>query len=89
MAVPGVDAGEPVGGGRIGIAAQEDADEQVFYRLRGGQVGVNPELVAWLEVGDGGDGEGRDFARGCCAGNADVDAGSDEVEASVRGVGGE
>ncbi len=52
---------------------------------------MDPELVAGLEIGDGGDGEGL-----AGAGDADINLGPDEIEARVgddlvcssRGTGG-
>jgi len=79
--VPGLDTDEPIVGWGIGGAAEEDADEQVVYGLRGREIGMEPEFIAGLEVGDGGDGEGS-----VATGDADVDAGADEVEARVGGV---
>jgi len=81
--VPGLDADEPVVGGRVGGAAEEDADEEVMDGLGGRKVGMEPELVAGLEVGNAGDGEGLGYAVGVGTGDADVDFGADEVEAGV------
>ena len=83
LGVPGFDADEPVVRRRVGVAAEEDADQQIFDRLRGGQVGVQPDAVAGLQVGDRGDGQRLAGAVGGEAGDADVDAGADEVEAGV------
>ncbi len=74
--VPGLDAEEPVVGGRVGGAAEEGGDEEVVDGLGGREVGVQPDLVAGLEVGDLGDGQG--FAG---AGDVDLDLGAGEVEA--------
>ncbi len=56
--VPGLDPGEPVVGRRVGGAAEEGGDEEVVDGLGGREIGMEPELVAGLEVGDLGDGEG-------------------------------
>ena len=74
----GFDAGEPGGGGWVGGASEEGDDEEVVDRLRGGQVGVEPELVAGLEVGNRGDGQGD-----AATGDMDVDFRAGEVEASL------
>jgi hypothetical protein len=87
LAVPGLDAGEPLVWWRVRCAAQEDADEQVLHGLRGGQVGMQPEAVAGLQVGHGGDGQRLGIAVGVDAGDADIDPGADEVEAGVPGAG--
>ena len=81
LLVPGLDLGEPVIGGRVGGAAQEGADEEVVNGLGGGEVGVEPDLVAGLKIGNLGD--GQCFA---CAGDVDIDLGAGEIEAC--GVGG-
>ena len=78
--VPGLDLGEPVVGGRVGGAAEEGGNEKVVDGLGGGQIGVQPDLVAGLEVGDLGDGQGA-----AAAGDVDVNFGASEVE--TRGVG--
>ncbi len=78
--VPGLDLGEPVIGGRVGGAAEEGGDEEIADGLGGGEIGVEPELVAGLEVGDLGDGQSA-----AVAGDVDVDLGAGKVEA--RGVG--
>ncbi|MCU1252807.1 MAG: hypothetical protein JWQ49_5836, partial [Edaphobacter sp.] len=78
--VPGLDLGEPVVGGRVGGAAAKGGDEEVVDGLRGGEVGVQPDLVAGEEIGDLGDGQGA-----VVAGDVDVHLGASEVEA--RGVG--
>jgi hypothetical protein len=78
MLVGGVDAGEPVVGRRVGGAAQEADDHEVFDRLGGGQVGMDPEPVTGLQVGDLGDVE-----RFAGAGDADVDPGAGEIEARI------
>jgi hypothetical protein len=49
--------------------------------LGGWEVGVQPDLVAGLEVGDLGDGKGS-----AGAGDVDVDFWADEVEAGGVGV---
>ncbi len=77
--VPGLDLGEPVVGGRVGGAAEEGGDEEVVDGLGGGEVGMQPDLVAGLEVGNLGDGQGT-----VVAGDVDVDLGAGEVE--TRGV---
>ena len=79
--VPGLDAEEPVVGGRVGGAAEEGGDEEVVDGLGGREVGVEPDLVAGLEVGDLGDGEGA-----AVAGDVNVDLGAGEVEARRVGV---
>ena len=56
--VPGLDLGEPVVGGRVGGAAEEGGYEEVVDGLGGREVGVQPDLVAGLEVGNLGDGQG-------------------------------
>ena len=63
LVVPGLDAGEPVVGGRVGGAAEEGGDEEVMDGLGGGEIGVQPDLVAGLEVGDVGDGQGAGLPR--------------------------
>ena len=78
--LPGLDACEPVLGRRVGVAAEEDADEEVFDGLGRREVGVQPDAVAGLEVGNLGDGEGDAVAR-----DADVDARADQVKARVDG----
>ena len=78
--LPGLDAREPVLGRRVGVAAEEDADEEVLDGLRGWEVRVQPDAVAGLEVGDLGDGEGD-----AVAGDAHVDARTDEIEPRVDG----
>ena len=75
-ALPGFDADEPGVGGRVGGAAEEGGDEEVVDGLGGGEVGVEPDLVGGLEVGDLGDGEGD-----AGASDADVDLWAGEVEA--------
>jgi hypothetical protein len=80
--VPGLDADEPVVGRRVGGPAEEGDDEEVANGLSGWEVGMEPEAVAGLKVGDGGDGEGN-----AGAGDADVDFGADEVESGVLGMG--
>ncbi len=77
--VPGLDLGEPVVGRRVGGAAKEGGDEEVVDGLGGREIGVEPEFVAGLEVGDLGDGQGA-----ASAGDVDVDLGAGEVE--TRGV---
>ncbi len=81
--VPGFDAEEPVVGRGIGVAAEEDADEEIFDGLGGWEVRVDPELVARLEIGDGGYGEGLGGAVRGSAGDADINLGSNEVETGV------
>ena len=68
-------------GGGLVVPRRKAADEEVVNGLGGGQVGVEPDLVAGLEIGNLGDGQG--FAR---AGDVDIDLGAGEVEAG--GVGG-
>ena len=80
LLVPGIDFGEPVIGRLVGGAAEEGDDEEQVVGLGGGEVGLDPELVAGLEAGDLRDGEG-----GGAAGDADVDLGADEVEARCVG----
>ena len=83
--VPGFDADEPVVGRWVGRAAQEGRDEEVVDGLGGGQVGVQPDLVAGQQVGDRGDGE-----QDAGAGDADIDLGAGEVEAGLAvGLGGQ
>ncbi len=82
LGVPGFDAGEPVVGGWVGGSAEEGGDEEVMDGLGGGKIGVQPDLVAGLEVGDVGDGEGAGVA-----GDTDFDAGAGEVEAGGLGEG--
>ena len=65
-------------GGRVGVAAEEDADEQVVHGLGRRKVGVNPEFVAGLEIGNGCDGEGL-----AVASNAHINLGADEIKARV------
>ena len=79
---PGFDADEPVVRRGVGGAAEEGGDEEIFNGLGGRQVGMEPELVAGEEVGDGGDGE-----RDAIAGDVDVDLGAGEVKAGL-GTGG-
>ena len=79
--VPGLDTEEPVVGGRVGGAAEEGGDEKVVDGLRGGEVGVKPDLVTGLEVGDLGNGKGP-----AGAGYVNVDFGAGEVEARRVGV---
>ncbi len=60
----------------VGVAAQEDADQQVVDRLRSWKIRVDPELIAGLQV--------RNSRYGKClavAGNANVNLGSDQIEA--------
>ena len=80
LGVPGLDAGEPAVGGRIGGAAEEGDDHEVVHRLGGGEVGMDPELVAGLQVGDLGDGQGE-----VAAGDADLELGTGEIEAGAVG----
>ena len=80
---PGFDFEEPVVRRRVGGSAEEGDDEEVVDRLGVGHVGVEPELVCGLEVGDVGDGQG--FA---VAGDADFQFGTGEVEASGVSKGG-
>ncbi len=79
LLVPGLDAGEPVLWGRVGGSAKEDADQEVLNRLRGRQVRVQPDLVARLEIGDRGDGEGL-----VATSDPHVDARTDEVKTAIR-----
>ena len=74
--LPGFDAGEPFIGRWVGGAAEEGGDEEIFDRLGGREIGVQPDLVAGLEVGDGGDGE-----RDAGAADVDIDLGAGEVKA--------
>jgi hypothetical protein len=84
--IPGVDLGEPVVWGKVSGAAQEGDDEEEMVGLGVGEIGLDPELVAWLEAWDFGDGEAHASAR-----DADVDLWADEVKAcsvcSVEGWG--
>ena len=82
LALPGFDASEPILRGRVGGATEEDGDEEVVDRLGGGEVGMKPDLVAGLEVGDGGNGE-----RDAGTGDVDIDSGAVEIETRL-GVGG-
>ena len=84
LALPGFDAGEPVWRGWVGGAAKENGDEEVVDGLGGREVGVKPDLVAGLEVGDGGDGEGY-----AGAGDVDIDFWAFEIEAGLGAGGGE
>ena len=82
LLVPGVDLGEPVVGREVGGAAQEGDDEERWLDWVLREIGLDPELVAGLQVGDFGDGKS-----GGAAGDADVDLGADEIEAcAVRSV---
>ena len=76
LGIPGLDTEEPVLWGRVGVAAEEDADEEVVDGLGGREVGVYPELIAGLQVGNHRYGE-----RLAVAGNADVNLGPDQIEA--------
>src|SRR6202012_135061 len=78
--LPGLDACKPVVGRRVGIAAEEDADQEIFDGLGGREVGVQPDAVAGLEVRNLGNGEGYTVA-----GDADLAGGTDEVNARVDG----
>ena len=65
------------GGGVCG-AAQKGDDEEIFDGLGGWKVGVKPDLVAGLEVGNGGNGE-----RDAFAGDLYVDLGAGKIEARL------
>jgi len=80
---PGGDFDEPVIGGWVGGATQEDGYEEVVDGLGWREVGVEPKLVAGLEIRYGSDGQG--FA---AAGDADFDLGTRKVE-SGGGLGGQ
>jgi hypothetical protein len=57
--VPALDADEPVIRRGIGRAAEKGDYQEVVNGLRGREIGVEPELIAWKEVGDCGDGQQR------------------------------
>ena len=78
--IPGLDLGEPVVGGRVGGAAEEGGDEEVVDRLGGREVGVKPDLVAGLKVGNLGDGQSA-------AGSGDVHVNFGAGEVETRGIG--
>jgi hypothetical protein len=78
--LPGLNAGEPVLGWRVGVAAEEDTDEEVLHGLRGRKVRVQPDAVAGLEVRNFGNRESY-----AIAGDANIDAGTNEVEPRVDG----
>jgi len=80
--IPGGNADEPIVGWRVGGAAQEDADEQIVNGLCGREIGMQPDAVAGLEIGNRGNGK-----RGAVAGDTDVDARTGEIEAGVCSAG--
>jgi hypothetical protein len=59
LASPGLHARKPVGGRRIGRAAQERHYEDVPFRLALGKIRVDPEAIAGKEIGGLADGEGQ------------------------------
>jgi len=81
LLVPGLNFGKPVVGGRVGGAAEEGGDQEVADGLGGGQVGVQPDFVSGLKIGNLGDGQS---AAG--TGDMDVNFGADEVEARRVGA---
>ena len=68
LLVPGLNFSEPAVGRRVGGTAEEGRDEKVMDRLGGGKVGVQPNFVAGLKIGNLGNGKSA-----TCAGNVDVD----------------
>ena len=66
---------------KTAAAEEEGGDEEIVDRLGGREVGAEPDLVAWLEIGNLGD--GQCFA---CARDVNIDLGASEIKA--RGVGG-
>ena len=78
LLVPCVNFSKPVVGWFIGGAAEEGDDEQEVIGLGGGKIGLDPDLVAGLQVGHLGDGE-----RDASSGDADVDFWASEVKARV------
>jgi hypothetical protein len=78
---PGFDAGKPGLGRRIGCAAQESHDHQIVHRLAVREIGVNPQAIPGLEIGDLGDGQSLSGAL-----NADFHLGTDKVESGIVGI---
>jgi hypothetical protein len=74
-AIPGFYAGKPVVRRRVRRAAKEGEDKEEMDGLAGGKFGMQPELIAWLEVWDFGDGKGP-----VASGDADIDLWTFEVE---------
>ena len=78
--VPGFDAGEPVLRRGIGGAAQKGNDHHVAHGLAVGQIGVDPQSIARLEVGNFGGGQ-----RLAVTFHVQVDFWSSQIEG--RGIG--
>ncbi len=81
LMIPGVDLGKPRVGRLVGGAAEKGDDEEQMILLVVGQIGLDPELIAGLQVRHLRDGQGPVATR-----DAHHDLGSGKVKAGVVGV---
>ena len=81
VTVPGLHAGKPVRGRRVGGSAQKGDNQDIMRGLALGKIGVNPEPVSRQQVGNLADGQ-RNFATL----HMHVHLGSGQIEGGAIGV---